>query len=85
MSYRCQLCRMAVQSKRPLIRHTDYRPDGNILRETPVCQNCKQALEGGQTVRQLLSRRQEVRQTIVERDDPPPPVVKPKVVQAVEL
>ena len=57
MMYRCNVCRAVSGAGRPLLRHLILKPDGDILREIPVCLSCHEALADGEPLSSVSRRK----------------------------
>lgn len=51
--YKCDLCRQPSQPGQPRTVHVVKRSDGSILREIPVCSECKRQIDQGQSATKL--------------------------------
>lgn len=79
MGYRCEICKDACVGQ--MRRYVVKRPDGNIAKEVPVCEECQAALNSGYTLARVQAIRGPNRtdDTSLPRsvaETAPPPVVK---------
>ena len=55
--YRCSVCKRTSKPGEPMRRHVDYRPDGSILHERPLCHACAFEAEHGVPLPVLVERK----------------------------
>lgn len=59
MSYRCGLCNAMRQPGAPRLVHQVKRPNGQIVREIPVCPACQAGLARGTSPDKVAARAQQ--------------------------